>query len=458
MVVNDLISAVSDRWFLSEPLLFATLCSHRVVENRDMACALRSGKLRIEYNPDLLAGLSDMMIEILLRREVIRILLKHPYQRQPLNAQPELLTLASDVTLYQHGCLGINPLSDTGISLPEKLSFEEYYNLLSHLLEQQCDTGGDGHSMENGGLNIGGGAGEGSDSKPDEGGDSEGEDSESGSSENGCSEGGCSEGGCSEGEDSEGEDSEGKSKKDDTTSSDECTQPSQGSQSSSNLQQILDKSKADASALWEEDAFIEEKMNRLIENAMVTNQWGSIPGDMKGLLKVSMEKSLNVRRQLGLFKASILSTQRRLTRMRPNRRYGWEQMGVIHPYTTRLLIAVDTSGSVSDADLKRFFSIVNSFFSYGIPQIDVLQFDAAIHLPLLSIKKVSKSVKVTGRGGTCFQPPIDFFDEHKEYDGMIIFTDGYAPDPKMPVGRRILWALKDRECYNDCKLAPKIYI
>ena len=199
-------------------------------------------------------------------------------------------------------------------------------------------------------------------------------------------------------------------------------------------------------------------MNQIIENAMVTNLWGSITGRMKELLKVSIEKSVNVRRQLGLFKASILSTQRRLTRMRPSRRYGWEQMGVVHPYTTRLLVAVDTSGSVSSADICRFFNIVNSFFTYGIPQIDVIQFDADIHLPLLSVRKATKAVKITGRGGTCFQPVVDYFEEHKEYDGMIVFTDGYAPIPTITTRRRILWALIDHQCYNDFELRPKIYL
>lgn len=389
-----ILQTISDRWILSEPLFFAALCYHKTAENRDMACPFRSGHFVLEYNPDLLDRLSDLECELLLRHEIIRILLKHPYQRRPLNAIPELLTLASDVTIYEHSRNSINPLQHTGLKLPEKLSFEEYYNLLDHEIEKQSN--GDG------------------------------EDISSGKTGNNSSESGNSE-----------------------------TDDSQGNSSVSSL---LDNARADASALWEEDEFFCERMNQIIENAMVSNQWGSIPGGMKELLKVSIEKSINVRRQLGLFKASILSTQRRLTRMRPSRRYGWEQMGVVHPYTTRLLVAVDTSGSVSSTDICRFFNIVNSFFTYGIPQIDVIQFDADIHLPLLSVRKVAKAVKITGRGGTNFQPVINYFEDHKEYDGMIIFTDGYAPIPTITTRRRILWALINHQCYNDFELRPKIYL
>lgn len=384
-----------------------------------MACPFRSGHFVLEYNPDLLDRLSDLECELLLRHEIIRILLKHPYQRRPLNAIPELLTLASDVTIYEHSRNSVNPLQNTGLQLPEKLSFEEYYNLLDHEIEKQSN--GDSEKISSGktGNNS----------------------SDSGNSESDSSETG---------------DTDGNSSGDSDSGNSESDSSEAGGNSS--VSSLLDNARADASALWDEDELICERMNQIIENAMVTNQWGSITGRMKELLKVSIEKSVNVRRQLGLFKASILSTQRRLTRMRPSRRYGWEQMGVVHPYTTRLLVAVDTSGSVSSADICRFFNIVNSFFTYGIPQIDVIQFDADIQLPLLSVRKAAKAVKITGRGGTDFQPVVDYFEEHKEYDGMIVFTDGYAPIPTITTHRRILWALINHRCYNDFELRPKIYL
>ncbi len=415
-----ILQQISERWFLSEPLFFSTLCCHKAVENRDMLCPFRSGKLLLEYNPDILDGLSDLACELLLRRELIRILLKHPYQRQPLKAVPELLTLASDITIYEHSNTGINPLLDIGFKLPEKLSFEEYYNLLDH----QADM-----------LNI-------NDANEGESAPADGQTSES--SDNNT--------------DRSSPDSENDEPENGNVDDESATETSDSNRSKSFSQALNDKALADASALWEEDEFLCERINQIIENAMVSNQWGSITGGMKGLLEMSVEKSLNVRRQLGLFKASILSTQRRLTRMRPSRRYGWEQMGVVHPYTTRLLIAVDTSGSVSDDDIRRFFGIVNSFFTYGIPQIDVIQFDADIQLPLLSVRKAAKAVKIVGRGGTNFQPVINYFEDHKEYDGMIIFTDGYAPIPTITTHRRILWALINHQCYNDFELMPKIYL
>lgn len=397
--IEKKISSITERWFLTEPLLFSALCSHRLEENTNMLCPIRSGKMRIEYNPAFMELQSDVMIELLFRREVIRILLKHPYNRQPINAIREILTKASDYTIYQHGGTPLNPFKGRKSLMPQKASFERYYNILAHRLEDltlKLKGTGDKEALPK--------------TVPDK-----------------------------------------NSKQDDTSR--------QNNKDVSEAYYILmTDSNRDTSSLWEEDDFACERMNTIIEHAMVTNSWGSFPGELKELLKVSIEKSINIRRQLGLFKASILSNERRLTRMRPSRRYGWEQMGVIHPYTTRLLIGIDVSGSVSSSDVVRFYSLINAFFSYGIMQIDVLQFDNGIKLPLLSIKKAKTMVKVTGRGGTNFQPVINYFEAQKEYDGLIVFTDGKAPKPEISTKRRILWVLLNRSCYNIFALTPKIYL
>ena len=66
----------------------------------------------------------------------------------------------------------------------------------------------------------------------------------------------------------------------------------------------------------------------------------------------------------------------------------------------------------------------------------------------MSLKKAKKSIQILGRGGTCFQPPIDYYASHYEYDGLIIFTDGCAEIPKLVAKRRILWILTNESSYN----------
>ncbi len=136
--------------------------------------------------------------------------------------------------------------------------------------------------------------------------------------------------------------------------------------------------------------------------------------------------------------------------MKPNRRYGFQYMGSRYDFTTRLLFAVDVSGSMSGPDLALGFSVINRFFKYGVEGIDVIQFDTEVKGEPVSLRRARRSVEVAGRGGTSFAPVIKFLDEHREYDGAIIFTDGYAPVPPRPKNRRtrVLWLFKSEETYR----------
>ena len=203
---------------------------------------------------------------------------------------------------------------------------------------------------------------------------------------------------------------------------------------------------ADAGAsLWEEDELMSEKVNHEIETAQRCNQWGSIGGDLKALIESTLVSKQNFRAILSQFRASILSTKRHLTRMRPNRRYGFDAMGSQYAYSTRLLVAVDVSGSVPDEDIRKFLAVINRFFKQGIESIEVIEFDSKIttEKPLL-LKQAANGIRVIGRGGTNFQPAIDFYYEHEEYDGLVFLTDGYAATPKLPDDKRhkpIAWIL-----------------
>ena len=51
-----------------------------------------------------------------------------------------------------------------------------------------------------------------------------------------------------------------------------------------------------------------------------------------------------------------------------------------------------------------------------------------------------------------FGSVLAYLDEHRDYDGLIIYTDGYAPCPQPPQNRRtrILWLFVSEEHYRSC--------
>lgn len=376
MTVGDRIKTLSQDWFLTEPLLFAVLCTHAIKRNDNMGCDMRCGKGVIEYNPERLEHFDDNQLALRLKAEVVRIILKHPYQRQPYNPRRDVMRLSSDLTL----CDNLDGMDTIGLEPPRIFdierdqAFEQYYSLMAGQvlqLEQNADADGIPIDMD-------------------------------------------------------------------------LPSSSQGDGSEGDITKSMLEADAGAS-LWEEDELMSEKVNHEIETAQRTNQWGSLGGDLKALIESTLVSKQNFRAILSQFRASILSTKRHLTRMRPNRRYGFDAMGSQYAYSTRLLVAVDVSGSVPDEDIRKFLAVINRFFKQGIESIEVIEFDSKIttEKPIL-LKQASNSIRVTGRGGTNFQPAIDYYYQNEQYDGLVFLTDGYAPTPKVPDDKRhkpLAWIL-----------------
>lgn len=377
MTVGERIKSISQDWFLTEPLIFAVLCTHAIKRNDNMGCDMRCGKGIIEYNPERLEHFDDNHLALRLKAEVVRIILKHPYQRQPYNPRRDVMRLSSDMTLSDHlegmDTIGLEP--PRIFDVPRDQAFEQYYSLMAgQVIQLEKSEDGNGIPLMMPGADNAEGEGE----------------------------------------------------------------------TSNDLTDSMLSADAGAS-LWEEDELMTEKVNHEIENAQRCNQWGSIGGDLKSLIESTLISKQNFRAILSQFRASILSTKRHLTRMRPNRRYGFDAMGSQYAYSTRLLVAVDVSGSVPDEDIKKFLAVINRFFKQGIERIEVIQFDSQIttEKPML-LKQATNGIRVIGRGGTNFQPAIDFYYEHEEYDGLVFLTDGYAATPKLPDDKRhkpLAWIL-----------------
>lgn len=442
----DRIKKIGERWFLTEPLLFAVYCSHEFVENSAIEVPMRTGNMKIEFAPKILDKIADDVLAEYMKIEMFRILLKHPYQRQPSFAAKALLTMASNITIadvYDVSREVKKQMSGTEVKFPGGLCFEEYYNLLlqestpnsgkSGGKPQKTDSGpgqGDKSGQGEGGQD-GNGSGQGGDGSGGSSGDAF-SDSRGSSGQNGGGSKGKSRG--SSGRDGGGSGGKGSG--------------ASGNSGAGNSQEHRD---SQISELWEDNEEACCSINEFIEVATASNNWGTVAGKLQGLIKASLKVDMDYRKMLSLFKTSVISSRRRLTRMRPNRRSGFDAMGSRYELSTNLLIAVDVSGSVTDRSLQFFFSVINRLFKYGVEKLDVLQFDAQIQGEIEPLKKARKTVKIMGRGGTSFQPAADYYCEHPEYDGLIYFTDGYAPPPVFNTKRPIdvLWVICSRQCYAE---------
>lgn len=425
----DRIKKIGERWFLTEPLLFAVYCSHVFVENNAIEVPMRTGNMKIEFAPKILDKIADDVLAEYMKIEMFRILLKHPYQRQPPFAAKALLTMASNITIadvYDVSREVKKQMNGTEQKLPSGLCFEEYYNLLLQSATPNSGKSGGEPQKTDSGSGRGDKSGQGEGGQDGNGSGQEG-DGESGgsSSQNGAGSGGGN-------GDASGQGLRGKS----------------GGKGAGNSQEHRN---SQISELWEDNEEACCSINEFIEVATASNNWGTVAGKLQGLIKASLKVDMDYRKMLSLFKTSVISSRRRLTRMRPNRRSGFDAMGSRYELSTNLLIAVDVSGSVTDRSLQFFFSVINRLFKYGVEKLDVLQFDAQIQGEIEPLKKARRTVKIMGRGGTSFQPAADYYCDHPEYDGLIYFTDGYAPPPVFNTKRPIdvLWVICSRQCYAE---------
>lgn len=451
--MERVIGRIVEEWFLTEPALFAAYCTHTLEENPRMSVPMRCGKMRIEYNPEILRDWDRKKIEERLKYEVIRIFLGHPYQRQPFKASKAALGMASDVTL---STLYRKPDTITipdGLKYPKGLCFEEYYTLVMAYLEEQAKQSvPPPPDSEDIAPRNGDGASDGDGSNgDDEYGQNAGDDPEANVNDMLDNIEGTMKDYGSEEEQADGNDEpdEGHGGEPSDGSGSGNGDMENGEQDQCGDIDGVAKEQAEMAELWEEDPLAQENIKEVIFRAQRSRQWGSLAGSLAGIIEASTIVRIDYRRVLSGFRASVLSSRRHLTRMVPSRRYGFEYMGSKRDFCTRLLVAIDVSGSVSDQQVSQALSIINRFFKYGVENVDVIQFDVGLRGDPVSLKKAMKAMHINGRGGTDFQAPVDYFARER-YDGLIIITDGYATEPKWPSGSKgnLLWMIYDDDSFR----------
>lgn len=387
-------------WFYTKPVLFKLLCLYELKAEYGIDCLFRTNGKIIEYNPDLVADKNLQGVKDALELELCRIMLRHPYRKKPENTDEDEWYKASTITITQKFL--------TRYNLPEGKNIEFYY---AALLKQK-----DIEKLESQGGTTGEGSGDGKQTAETE--------------------------------------------PDSTTKN--CDTKTDTFESSQNKEQQKQKTEMEDSkenkgrkndingptAHWGENELLEKASEEFAKENLTAELWGNLPEHFEAMLRASIKEFPYYKKVLRYFRSSTGNKDRTLTRMKPNRRSGFLQMGSKYkPEPSKVLIAIDTSESVCDEYLKQFYGVIKSIYCQGIKKLDVIQFDVRVlcEKPESFTKKAF--YKVRGRGGTSYQCVFDYVKKHhRKYDGLIIFTDGFASRPKIDSSKniKVLWLLTNK--------------
>jgi predicted metal-dependent peptidase len=209
-----------------------------------------------------------------------------------------------------------------------------------------------------------------------------------------------------------------------------------------------------------EKAMIRTQIQSQIKKAaeQVKKSQGHIPGEMEHLITALFEVREPVidwkpyfRQFIGM--SPLVYT--RTTRRRESRRIpGYPALKIKH----RLHIAVarDTSGSVTDWDLREFDNEILHMYKQGT-KITIIDCDAGVS----DVWEFTGTIrdKVKGRGGTSFDPVIEFFnDNHRQFDALIYLTDGHCTAPKVNPLKRMLWIISSKGTTSYAEDYPYTYV
>jgi predicted metal-dependent peptidase len=190
----------------------------------------------------------------------------------------------------------------------------------------------------------------------------------------------------------------------------------------------------------------------------VKSNRGLIPGELEDIIKALFEVHepvINWRAYIRQFAGISKNIYTRKTRRKESKRIKGTP-GLKIKKKQHIVFVRDTSGSVSDIDLREFDNEMLHIYRSGT-SVTVIDCDAGIKDIWEFKGKIKDSVK--GRGGTRFEPAIEYVNKnHRKYDSIIYLTDGECPAPSVKSLKKILWVISSKGTTSYAEDYPFHYV
>ena len=198
-----------------------------------------------------------------------------------------------------------------------------------------------------------------------------------------------------------------------------------------------------------EKKLIEKQVQKILQDAkeQTVKKRGTLPGEIEALIVIDeiVPPKFDWKGYIRRFTGVSTKVFTKKIRRKENRRYE-DNPGLKIKMRQHMLLAIDTSGSVSNEELTEFMNEIHHIYKQGV-DITVVQCDTSIRS--IEPYKGKNEINVMGRGGTEFDPVLEYYNANlKKYTSLVYFTDGECYTSVKPKSK-VLWVLSEQSHMNE---------
>jgi len=198
----------------------------------------------------------------------------------------------------------------------------------------------------------------------------------------------------------------------------------------------------------ERDALAKQWQQRMASAAQQALQAGKLGGSLARLVDHLLQPQLPWRMLLARYMTQASRTDYSFAH--PSRREGSAILPGLRSQHIDLVVALDTSGSISDEEMKEFVSEINAIKGQVGARITLHACDERLAADgpwtFEPWEEIEMPKKFQGGGGTKFTPVFEWAEDQDRPPNLLLyFTDAKGEFPKREPGYPVIWLVKGKE-------------
>jgi predicted metal-dependent peptidase len=190
---------------------------------------------------------------------------------------------------------------------------------------------------------------------------------------------------------------------------------------------------------------LRDLMRSAAEQAMRTQNWGSVSHEMQALIQRYLSREVSWERVLRSFAGRCRTTERKSSIKKYNKKLPYMFPGAFRKVRPRMVAFIDQSGSMADEDVAMVLNELSGLAKFVA--IDIYPFDTSVDENGHIVWKPGMpfpTFKRTRCGGTDFACIARFCNRREnrgKWGGVLVETDGYAEGLPLIHGAKVLWLI-----------------